>query len=70
MNQLLHRASAARAELERLLIAEISAGNTIAGTPMAACGRVALGVACAVARDVLKEIWRPSRTARSNVAAA
>jgi hypothetical protein len=55
MKNLLECANSARAELEQLLIAEIIAGNTIAGAPMVACGRVALGVACAVARDVLKK---------------
>ena len=50
---LLDRAGAALAELECLLIAEIIAGNTISGTPAAACGRVALGVACAVARSLM-----------------
>jgi hypothetical protein len=50
---ILDRASTARAELERLLIAEIVAGNTISGTPVAACGRVALGVACSVVRSLI-----------------
>jgi hypothetical protein len=38
---LLARAIAAYATFETLLIAELAAGNMIAGTPMAACGRVA-----------------------------
>jgi len=50
---LLDRASDAFVEFENLLIAEIVAGNTISGTPAAACGRVALGVACAVARSLM-----------------
>jgi hypothetical protein len=41
MNTLFDRASAAFVEFENLLIAEIIAGNTITGTPAAACGRVA-----------------------------
>ena len=49
---LIDRASSAIATVENLLIAEIVAGNTIAGTPMAACGRVAFGMACAVARSI------------------
>ena len=55
---LLDHASTALATFESLLIAEIAAGNTIAGTPMAACGRVAFGMACAMARSCLKP--RPS----------
>jgi hypothetical protein len=53
MNKLIDRANSAFVELENLLIAEIVAGNTISGTPAAACGRVALGVACAVARSLM-----------------
>jgi hypothetical protein len=53
MNTLLDRASSAFVEFENLLIAEIIAGNTISGTPAAACGRVALGIACAVARSLM-----------------
>jgi hypothetical protein len=53
MNTLLDRASAACVEFENLLIAEIIAGNTIMGTPAAACGRVVLGIACAVARSLM-----------------
>ena len=49
------RAKTAYMEFEVLLIDELVAGNAIAGTPMAACGRVAFGVACAVARDLLKK---------------
>jgi hypothetical protein len=51
---LLARAIAAYATFETLLIAELAAGNMIAGTPMAACGRVAFGMACAMARSCLK----------------
>jgi hypothetical protein len=47
------RASGAYASLEALLINEIVAGNVIASTPMAACGRVVPGVACAVTRSYL-----------------
>jgi hypothetical protein len=54
----LDHASTALATFESLLIAEIVAGNTIAGTPIAACGRVAFGMACAMARSCLKP--RPS----------
>ena len=36
------------------MINEIVAGNVIAITPMAACGRVVLGVACAVTRSYLR----------------
>jgi hypothetical protein len=53
MNTLFDRASAAFVEFENLLIAEIIAGNTITGTPAAACGRVALGIACAAARSLM-----------------
>jgi hypothetical protein len=53
MSKLLDNASAAFVEFENLLIAEIIAGNTIAGSPAAACGRVALGVACAMARSLM-----------------
>jgi hypothetical protein len=53
MKTLLDNASAAFVEFENLLIAEIIAGNTIAGSPAAACGRVALGVACAMARSLM-----------------
>ena len=53
MNTLLDRASAAFTKFERLLITEIIAGNTISGTPAAACGRLALGVTCAVARALM-----------------
>ena len=53
MNSLIERASTARAEIERLLIAEIIAGNTIVGTPMAVCGRVAFSLAYAVARSCI-----------------
>jgi hypothetical protein len=55
MNTLLDRASAAFVEFENLLIAEIVAGNTISGPSVAACGRVALGVACAVARSLISK---------------
>ena len=54
VNNLLDRASEAYASLEALLINEIAAGNVIANTPMAACGRVVLGVACAVTRSYLR----------------
>jgi len=47
---LLGRANAAVAALEEILIAEIAAGNANADTPMAACGRVAFGIAWAAAR--------------------
>ena len=53
MNTLLDRASAAFVAFENLLIAEIIAGNMITGTPAAACGRVALGIACAVASSLM-----------------
>ena len=59
MNTLLDRASAACVEFDNLLIAEIIAGNTITGTPAAACGRVVLGIACAVARSLM---GKPSTT--------
>ena len=49
---LLARAIAVYATFESLLIAELVAGNAIAGTPMAACGRVAFGMACAFARSL------------------
>lgn len=57
---LLARASAAYATFETLLIAELAAGNAIAGTPMAACGRVALAMACTVARSCIGP--KPSST--------
>jgi orotate phosphoribosyltransferase len=52
---LLARAIAAYATFEGLLVAELVAGNAIGGTPMAACGRVALGMACTLARSFAKE---------------
>ena len=52
MSKLLDNASAAFVEFENLLIAEIIAGNTIAGSPAAVCGRVAFGMACAFARSI------------------
>jgi hypothetical protein len=67
MNTLLDRASAAFVEFENLLIAEIIAGNTISGPPVAACGRVALGVACAVARSLMAK--HSAQTAVAGVAA-
>ena len=54
MNNLLDRASEAYASLEAMMINEIVAGNVIAVTPMAACGRVVLGVTCAVTRSYLR----------------
>jgi hypothetical protein len=51
---LLDRAIAVYATFENLLIAELVAGNAIAGTPMAACGRVALGMACTLARSLTR----------------
>ena len=53
MSKLIDRANSVFVEFENLLIAEIVAGNTISGTPAAACGRVALGVAWAVARSLM-----------------
>ena len=47
------RGRAALATVNELLIAELAAGNGIAGTPTAACGRVALGIACALMRQAL-----------------
>jgi hypothetical protein len=47
---LMVRANDAFAAFEGMLIAEIAAGNANAGTPMAACGRVAFGIAWAAAR--------------------
>ena len=44
------RANDAYAALEGMLIAEIAAGNANAGTPMAACGRIAFGLAWTAAR--------------------
>lgn len=44
------RANDAFAVFEAMLITEIAAGNANAGTPMAACGRVAFGMAWAAAR--------------------
>jgi hypothetical protein len=55
MNKLIDRANSAFVEFENLLIAEIVAGNTISGTPLAACGRVALGVACAMTRLLISK---------------
>jgi hypothetical protein len=52
--RVLDRAKTAYVEFEVLLIDELVAGNAIASTPMAACGRVAFGMACAVARDLIK----------------
>jgi hypothetical protein len=49
---LLARATAIYASFENLLIAELVSGNAIAGTPMAACGRVVLGMACTFARSL------------------
>jgi len=57
---LLARAIAVYATFETLLLAELAAGNAIAGTPMAACGRVALGMACALARSRINP--KPSST--------
>jgi hypothetical protein len=67
MNTLLDRASAAFVEFENLLIVEIIAGNAISGPPVAACGRVALGVACAVARSLMAK--HLTQTAVAGVAA-
>ena len=55
MNKLIDRANSAFVEFENLLIAEIVAGNTISGTPLAACGRAALGVACAMTRLLISK---------------
>ena len=55
MNKLIDRANSAFVEFENLLIAEIVAGNTISGTPLAACGRAALGVACAMTRSLISK---------------
>ena len=52
MSTMLDHVSAARVEFENLLIAEIIAGSTIAGSPAAVCGRVAFGMACAIARFI------------------
>jgi hypothetical protein len=52
MSTMFDYVSAALAEFEGLLIAEILAGNTITGTPAAACGRVAFGIACALVRSL------------------
>ena len=57
--KLFGRASATYTTFEILLIDELVAGNAIAGTPLAACGRVALGMACAVARDLLSKSAAP-----------
>ena len=56
---IIDRGRAALATFNDLLMAELVAGNAIAGTPMAACGRVALGIACAVARDLVKRTVEP-----------
>ena len=50
VSTMLDHVSGAFAQFENLLIAEIIAGNTIAGSPAAVCGRVAFGMACAIAR--------------------
>jgi len=50
---LLVRANDAFAAFEAMLIAEIAAGSATAGTPMAACGRVAFGIAWTAARTYL-----------------
>jgi hypothetical protein len=50
MSTMLDHVSAAFVEIENLLIAEIIAGNTVAGSPAVVCGRVALGMACTIAR--------------------
>jgi len=60
---LLARATAIYASFETLLIAELVAGNAIAGTPMAACGRVALGMACTFARSLASS--KPARLAQA-----
>ena len=52
MSTMLDHVSAARVEFGNLLIAEIIAGSTIAGSPAAVCGRVAFGMACAIARFI------------------
>ena len=51
VGNLLAYAIAVYATFETLLLAELAASNVIAGTPMAACGRVAFGMACALARS-------------------
>ena len=53
VGNLLAYAIAVYATFEGLLLAELAAGNAIAGTPMAACGRVALGMACTLARSCI-----------------
>ena len=50
MSTLLDHISVAFVEFENLLIAEIIAGNIIAGSPVAVCGRIAFGMAWAVMR--------------------
>jgi hypothetical protein len=68
MNKLIDRANSAFVEFENLLIAEIVAGNTISGTPAAACGRVALGVACAVARSLMTKHSTQAGAAKDHLA--
>jgi hypothetical protein len=50
------RAARIVADFEGILITEIAAGNIVAATPMAACGRVALSMACAAARSYVKPL--------------
>jgi hypothetical protein len=50
---ILDRGRAALATFNDLLMAELVAGNAIAGTPAAACGRLALALACALMRECL-----------------
>jgi len=53
VGNLLAYAIAVYATFETLLVAELAAGNAMAGTPMAACGRVAFGMVCTLARSCI-----------------
>ena len=53
VGNLLAYAIAVYATFETLLLAELAGGNAIAGTPMAACGRMALGMVCTLARSCI-----------------
>jgi hypothetical protein len=66
---LMVRANDTFAAFEGMLIAEIAAGNANTGTPMAACGRVAFGIAWSAMRThilpKLSEALAAARTRRS-----
>jgi hypothetical protein len=66
MSTMLDHVGAAFVEIENLLIAEIIAGNTVRGLASRLCGRVALGMACTIAR--LINAWLLSAAALTQFA--